>query len=367
MEGRTEMEHIRGRRTAFTLVELLVVIGIIAILVAILLPALNKARQAAQETQCMSALRQFGFGFQVYADANQGFLPEDGPDGSDTSSQFIGRTSPNEAAYDSHGNYIPTGVDDPALWYNAIPPLVNNKSYYDLISGYVDRNDKSNPPPLAGVNSIWVCPTAGSPASLTGGPLTATGKGFEIYNGSTVPPKAVGGTGDYFALHGNDATKGIAFKTTFVYPFYQCYVINSKLFAPLASGDYVTKVKLAQLRPASDVVLMTEKMMQYGEYAVSSDPEVYHNYNNPGSYNYISQGYQSNIGQPKACSTRFTTRHRHGGMLLFADGHVAWFAWTQVQGLTSPQDPSIIPNINRPDNHVIWNPYGAVLGSASGG
>jgi prepilin-type processing-associated H-X9-DG protein len=131
----------------------------------------------------------------------------------------------------------------------------------------------------------------------------------------------------------------------------------------LASGQYVTSVKLAQLRPGSDVVLMTEKLMQFGEYAVSSDPEVYHLYKNPGGYDYCPQGYQSNIGQPKAWGSRFTTRHRHGGMLLFADGHVAWFAWTQVQGLVDPQDPSIIPDINRPDNHVIWNPYGAVLGS----
>src|ERR1700685_1506079 len=101
------MEHIRGRRTAFTLVELLVVIGIIAILVAVLLPALNKARQAAQETQCMSNLRQVGFGFQIYADANKGLLPEDGPDGSTSGvKNLIGRNNPNEAPYDSHGEYI---------------------------------------------------------------------------------------------------------------------------------------------------------------------------------------------------------------------------------------------------------------------
>jgi len=355
------MEHPRGKRTAFTLVELLVVIGIIAILVAILLPALNKARAAAQETQCMSNLRQFGFGFQIYADANKGFLPEDGPDGTSAAlGHFIGRTTPSQGAYDTHGRYTPTGVDDPALWYNAIPPLVNNRAYYDLITDYADKNIKANLPPNAGTNSIWVCPTAGQPISLAGGPLTAPSVGYEGYISTGTKPNT--GLGDYLAVEGNDAKVGF---NKYYFPFYQCYVINSKLFTQLASGEYVTTVKLAQLRPGSDVVLMTEKLMQYGEYAMSSEPEVYHAYANPTAYNLApqGQGYTSNIGQPKACSTRFTTRHRHGGMLLFADGHVAWFAWTQVQGIPNPQDLNIINDINRPDNHVIWNPYGAVLGS----
>ncbi|MFN4242232.1 MAG: type II secretion system protein [Tepidisphaerales bacterium] len=63
------------RLTAFTLVELLVVIGIIAVLISILLPTLARARQHAQGVQCASNLRQLHISFMTYADKNNGFFP----------------------------------------------------------------------------------------------------------------------------------------------------------------------------------------------------------------------------------------------------------------------------------------------------
>ena len=62
-------------RTAFTLVELLVVIGIIAVLISVLLPALSRARAQASSVACQANLRQIALAVTMYANANRGKLP----------------------------------------------------------------------------------------------------------------------------------------------------------------------------------------------------------------------------------------------------------------------------------------------------
>jgi prepilin-type N-terminal cleavage/methylation domain-containing protein len=74
--------HVRG----FTLVELLVVIGIIAVLISMLLPALNKAREAASRTSCLSNLRQIHQGLAMYATEYKDKVPLGGSGGGAASS-----------------------------------------------------------------------------------------------------------------------------------------------------------------------------------------------------------------------------------------------------------------------------------------
>src|SRR5258708_39046710 len=86
----------RKLNCGFSLLELLVVIGIIAMVFALLLPAMARARQRAKQVACASNLHQIGLALLIYANQSKGWMFPVGPPGGDGLPTTLGSTTPRD-------------------------------------------------------------------------------------------------------------------------------------------------------------------------------------------------------------------------------------------------------------------------------
>jgi prepilin-type N-terminal cleavage/methylation domain-containing protein/prepilin-type processing-associated H-X9-DG protein len=130
----------RGDRAAFTLVELLVVIGIIALLLSILLPALARARENANRISCQSSLRQIGQAMMIYLNLSKGLMPVTPKNGGATDyDAWYFRTSPAAAGPNAMVSNLQNSPVGKIL-------KLTNKNYKVLVCPSDQLAQRRNPP-----------------------------------------------------------------------------------------------------------------------------------------------------------------------------------------------------------------------------
>jgi prepilin-type N-terminal cleavage/methylation domain-containing protein len=153
----------------FTLIELLVVIAIIAILAAMLLPALSKAKDKAKTANCLSNLHQWGLAQLLYAGDYADAIPHDGMGG--VTGGYPDTTTPFNGSHDLN------------QWFNLLPQLISEQPLYQYTKNFGSSaayNSTIMPFP-GGLGKIWHCPSATMSASDLNNVAGAGADGFFSY------------------------------------------------------------------------------------------------------------------------------------------------------------------------------------------
>jgi prepilin-type N-terminal cleavage/methylation domain-containing protein/prepilin-type processing-associated H-X9-DG protein len=181
----------RRTREAFTLIELLVVMAIISTLIGLLLPAVQKVREAAYRTECANNMRQIGIAYASY-EFNAGYLPTGG-----FYSTTVGRTDASGLPYQ--------GINQPWSWAYQILPLIDQGNLFNLTGNANDATVRATP-----IKTLS-CPSRRTPMTYT----PSAGNTYFLTDYAANAGVFVGtASATNLPINGSAATGGARLKTT---------------------------------------------------------------------------------------------------------------------------------------------------------
>lgn len=307
--------NIPKRRPGFTLIELLVVIAIIAILVSLLLPAVQQAREAARRTQCRNNLKQMGIALHNYHDVNNVFPPG--------FTDTIAGNSERISGGWAWSAYLLPYIEQAALYsqfnFNTTPYALQTPG------GAAVQNQRLVATPL----SVYNCPSdarkegiannAGAAANGAGAAMVAQTSYQGVMGAFDGAPCAASGT----SIVVNPRNNGLLI------------VNGSRRFRDVTDGtsNVIVIGEVREIPNTTDIAgndIGSTRQFIYGSITNQGGPQCSNNaYNNNGAHNHLRATRHKLNGPMLSTSVlhrAFHSRHTGGAQFLLGDGSVRFLS-----------------------------------------